>query len=36
MTMLRDVLLMLLLAASFMLAWTLVGLLPAVAKRDQR
>jgi len=33
--MLRDVLLMLLMAASFMFAWTLVGLLPA-ARRDER
>jgi hypothetical protein len=33
---LRDFLLMLLLAASFMFSWTLVGLLPEVAKRLRR
>jgi len=33
---LRDFLLMLLLAASFMFSWTLVGSLPALVKRWRR
>jgi len=32
---LRDVLLLLLLAASFMFSWTLVGALPLVARRHR-